>query len=121
MFYLNHEFKIIEISRENIIHEFSEKTTSPRGVMAKYFYENGAIWKWGYCGNNLTKYRDCSECEAKDILYSFAVNDAAELHNVYFYETLDELGTYIKVLIEDEEYEDIKELLKNSLNDWRLV
>lgn len=119
MFYLNREFKIVEISREDIIHEFSETTTSPRGVMPKYFYEDGAIWNWGYGGSNLTKYRDCGEEEAKAILYSFAVDDAAEFHNVYFYKTLDELETYIKILIEDEEDEDIKVLLKNSLREWR--
>lgn len=114
MFYLdNHQFEIVEISREDIIHEFSEKTTSPRGVEPIYFYEDGAWCRWNI-GGKKTRLQECSEAE--DILYSYAVGDAADLHNTYFYDTLDELKAYIKLLIEDDvETEEEKQLLEKLL------
>ena len=47
---------------------------------------------------------------------SYAVGDAADLHNTYFYDTLDELKAYIKLLIEDDvETEEEKQLLEKLL------
>ncbi len=116
MFYLdNRQFKIVEISRKDIIHEFSEKTTSPRGVEPIYFYEDGALCRWSIDGKKI-RLQECSGAKAESILYSYAEGDAADLHNIYFYNTLDELKAYIRLLIEDcAETEEEKRYLEKLL------
>lgn len=104
MFYFDrNNFRIVELSEEDVIHQFSEEFTTPYGVGPRYFWEDGYIWTW-YAGGKRTRNFECTEEEAKAYFLKWAIENAANDTNGWtlIYETKQEVIDDIRKEIEDD-------------------
>lgn len=105
MFYFDREnFRIVELSAEDVIHQFGEEFTTPYGVGPRYFWEDGYIWTW-YAGGKRTRNFECTEEEAKAYFLKWAIenaeNDTTNGH-LLIYETKQQVLDDIRKEIEDD-------------------
>ena len=112
MFYFDRDnFRIVELSVEDVIHQFGKETPTPYGVGQKYFFEDGYIWTWD-CGGKRHRNFECTEEESKKILLDWAVeNAAADTTNggTLIYETKQEVLDDLKHEIEEESAWDLED------------
>lgn len=104
MFYFDrNNFRIVELSEEDVIHQFGEEMPTPLGVRPKYFFEDGYIWTW-YAGGKRTRNFECTEEEAKAYFLKWAIENAANDTNGWtlIYETKQEVLDDIRKEIEDD-------------------
>lgn len=77
MFYFDRKnYRIVELSEEDVIHQFGEEMTTPLGIGKKYFFEDGYIWTW-YAGGTRSRNFECTEEEAKAYFLKWAIENAA--------------------------------------------
>ena len=112
MFYFDRDnFCIVELSAEDVIHQFGKETPTPYGVSQKYFFEDGYIWTWD-CGGKRHRNFECTEEESKKILLDWAVENAAnDTTNgcTLIYETKQEVLDDLKREIEEESAWDLED------------
>lgn len=105
MFYFDrNNFRIVELSEEDVIHQFGEEMPTPLGVRPKYFFEDGYIWTW-YAGGKRTRNFECTEEEAKAYFLKWAIENAANdttNGHLLIYETKQQVLDDIRKEIEDD-------------------
>lgn len=105
MFYFDrNNFRIVELSAEDVIHQFGEEFTTPYGVGPRYFWEDGYIWTW-YAGGKRTRNFECTEEEAKAYFLKWAIENAANdttNGHLLIYETKQQVLDDIRKEIEDD-------------------
>ena len=105
MFYFDREnYRIVELSEEDVIHQFGEEMPTPLGVRPRYFFEDGYIWTW-YAGGKRSRNFECTEEESKKILLDWAIENAAnDTTNGWtlIYETKQEVLDNIRKEVEEE-------------------
>lgn len=101
MFYVDYrECVIHEISEEDVINQFADATTSPRGVMPRYFFEDGAIWRWSAFGHR-EHVEDISKSDAHKKLLGWAINDAVDQYSILIHPTKKDALQEIQDFIDD--------------------
>ena len=104
MFYYfdRQNFRIVEATADEIIHTFSEETTSPRGIEPKFFYEDGSLWYWTARGER-HHFKGCTKEEAEQQLLSWAIADASNCeYSTSIYPSKQEVLDDLKNELEDE-------------------
>lgn len=112
MFYFDRDnFRIVELSEEDVIHQFGEETTTPLGIGKKYFFEDGYIWTW-YAGGKRSRNFECTEEEAKAYFLKWAIENAAnDTTNGWtlIYKTKQEVLDNIRKEVEEESMWDLED------------
>lgn len=118
VYFLDSDFNIKILTKKEFVDEYSEKTTTPKGIGSAYFYDETDHYIWHYLSGKTIR-TDVSFYDKEEAL-QFLFELAVEHSNINVFNSLTELKRYINQEIElaiDEEWDDdmilhLKNLLK---------